>query len=178
MSKTTTLEHFPHLAKDALKGSVIYFDGAHNDARMNVSLALTAALEGAHVANHVEVVKLLKDETGTLSGATVKDTITNEEWDISAKVIINATGPFTDSIRKMDNPETKEIVCPSSGIHIILPDYYSPKHMGLLDAATSDGRVIFFLPWENSVIAGTTDSKTIVTNRPEAKEEEISQEGW
>ena len=73
----------------------------------------------------------------------------------------------------MDNPETKEIVCPSSGIHIILPDYYSPKHMGLLDAATSDGRVIFFLPWENSVIAGTTDSKTIVTNRPEAKEEEI-----
>ena len=67
----------------------------------------------------------------------------------------------------------EDIVCPSSGIHITLPDYYSPSKMGLLDAATSDGRVIFFLPWQNSVIAGTTDTPTTVTPYPEAKEEEI-----
>lgn len=73
----------------------------------------------------------------------------------------------------MDDPSIPDIVCPSSGVHVILPDYYSPKHMGLLDAATSDGRVIFFLPWENSVIAGTTDSVTEVTDLPQPKEEEI-----
>ena len=56
---------------------------------------------------------------------------------------------------------------------MILPDYYSPKHMGLLDAATSDGRVIFFLPWEGSVLAGTTDAATHVTADPTPTEEEI-----
>ena len=63
-----------------------------------------------------------------------------------------------DSIRKMDDQEVPEIVCPSAGVHIILPNYYSPEKMGLIDPETSDGRVIFLLPWQNSTIAGTTDS--------------------
>lgn len=62
---------------------------------MNVSLALTAAVEGANIANHVEVIKLLKDGEGKVCGATVRDTINNETWDIKAKVVINATGPFS-----------------------------------------------------------------------------------
>lgn len=70
--------------------------------------------------------------------------------------VINATGPFTDGLRKMDNEENLEIVAPSAGVHIILPNYYSPRNMGLLDPATSDGRVIFFLPWQGNTIAGTT----------------------
>ena len=63
-------------------------------------------------------------------------------------MVVNATGPFSDSIRHMDNPEAPNIVQPSAGIHIMLPSYYSPRTMGLLDPATSDGRVIFFLPWQ------------------------------
>merc|ERR1712137_660424 len=173
ISKPSALEIFPHLAADSLKGAIIYHDGAHNDSRMNVILALTAAKEGAHIANHVEVVELLKNSDGKVSGAVVRDYITGEEWKIQAKGVVNATGPFTDAIRKMDDKDAEDIVCPSSGVHVILPDYYSPKNMGLLDAATSDGRVIFFLPWEHSVIAGTTDTVTEVTNRPQAKEEEI-----
>lgn len=72
--------------------------------------------------------------------------------------VINATGPFTDGVRKMDDEKTPDIVAPSAGVHVILPNYYSPRNMGLLDPATSDGRVIFFLPWEGSTIAGTTGS--------------------
>jgi glycerol-3-phosphate dehydrogenase len=74
----------------------------------------------------------------------------------------------------MDNPSHKPIVQPSSGVHITLPNYYSPRTMGLLDPATSDGRVIFFLPWEGGTIAGTTDAPAPVEREPRATEDEIS----
>ena len=83
-----------------------------------------------------------------MRGARLRDRLTGDEWDVRAKVVVNATGPFTDTIRQMDNPYVPTIVQPSAGIHITLPGYYSPRSMGLLDPATSDGRVIFFLPWE------------------------------
>ena len=70
-----------------------------NDSRMNVSIALTAALRGATVANHVEVVDLIKDNSGKICGAKVKDTITGDQWNVKAKVVINATGPFAGNDR-------------------------------------------------------------------------------
>lgn len=148
---------------------------------MNVSLAMTAALYGATVVNHVEITGLERDANGRLNGARVKDLVrekdgkTSEEFTIRAKGVINATGPFTDSIRKMDDQSVSEIVAPSSGVHVILPGYYSPSKMGLIDPATSDGRVIFFLPWQGNTIAGTTDAPTEITHNPIAGEEEI---GW
>ena len=147
---------------------------------MNVSLAMTAALYGSTVVNHLEVTDLEKDASGKLNGARVKDLIQvkngkkAEEFTIRARGIINATGPFTDSIRKMDNPKVDEIVAPSSGVHVILPGYYSPANMGLIDPSTSDGRVIFFLPWQGNTIAGTTDAPTNITQNPIAGEEEIN----
>jgi glycerol-3-phosphate dehydrogenase len=90
-----------------------------------------------------------------------------------AQSVVNATGPFTDGIRKMDDPEAKNIIQPSAGVHIVLPDYYSPRSMGLLDPQTSDGRVIFFLPWEGLTIAGTTDSPCDVSTDPEPTEDAI-----
>nr|CAD7585486.1 unnamed protein product [Timema genevievae] len=96
-----------------------------------------------------------------------------KEWDVHCKCVINATGPFTDSIRKMDNSSIKEICCPSSGVHIVLPGYYSPDQMGLLDPNTSDGRVIFFLPWLRHTIAGTTDLPCEVSHNPKPTEDEI-----
>ena len=92
---------------------------------------------------------------------------------MKARCVINAAGPYTDSVRKLDDNTTPEICQPSSGVHIVLPDYYSPANMGLLDPSTSDGRVIFFLPWQKSTIAGTTDTKCDVTDFPQPKEEEI-----
>jgi len=179
LTRSKTLEAFPMLKKTDLVGSLVYYDGAHNDSRMNVSLAMTAALYGATVVNHLEVTSLEKDANGQLCGARVKDVIqskdgkTPEEFLIRAKGIINATGPFTDSIRLMDDQTTKEIVAPSSGVHIVLPGYYSPQKMGLIDPQTSDGRVIFFLPWQGNTIAGTTDAPTKIQQNPVAGEDEI-----
>ncbi|KAJ5281944.1 FAD dependent oxidoreductase-domain-containing protein [Penicillium angulare] len=180
LTKSKAIDNFPMLKRDNIVGAMVYYDGAHNDSRMNVSLAMTAALYGSTVVNHMEVTGLTKDASGKLSGARVKDVIPGldgqetEEFTIRAKGIINATGPFTDSIRKMDEPEVKEIVAPSSGVHIILPGYYSPENMGLIDPSTSDGRVIFFLPWQGNTIAGTTDAPTEITPHPEPSEKDIN----
>ncbi|KAG0032584.1 mitochondrial glycerol-3-phosphate dehydrogenase [Podila clonocystis] len=174
LTKGKALDAFPMLKNDKLVGAMVYYDGQHNDSRMNVALGLTAVQYGAVIANHVEVVELLKDENKRLCGARVKDTLTGKEFKVKAKGIINATGPFTDGIRQLDDPSIQTIVSPSAGVHIILPNYYSPGNMGLLDPATSDGRVIFFLPWQGNTIAGTTDSPTEVTPNPMATEDEIN----
>ncbi|KAJ6131016.1 Glycerol-3-phosphate dehydrogenase [Penicillium sp. IBT 18751x] len=180
LTKSKAIDAFPMLKRENVIGAMVYYDGAHNDSRMNVSLAMTAALYGSTVVNHMEVTGLTKDANGKLCGARMKDVIPSkdgeetEEFSIRAKGIINATGPFTDSIRKMDEPDTKEIVAPSSGVHVILPGYYSPSNMGLIDPSTSDGRVIFFLPWQGNTIAGTTDAPTEITQQPEPSEQDIN----
>ncbi len=91
---------------------------------MNLALILTAIRKGAQCANHVAVVSLLKDETGKVNGARVRDTLHGGEWQIRAKSVVNATGPFTDSIRLMDDPHKLRICVPSQGVHIVLPAYY------------------------------------------------------
>ncbi|KAJ9665092.1 mitochondrial glycerol-3-phosphate dehydrogenase [Coniosporium apollinis] len=180
LTKSKALDAFPMLKRTNIVGALVYYDGAHNDSRMNVSIAMTAALYGATVVNHIEVTSLEKDANGRLIGARAKDCIQEmngkkaEEFTIRAKGIINATGPFTDSIRKMDDPSVPEIVAPSLGVHVILPGYYSPANMGLIDPSTSDGRVIFFLPWQGNTIAGTTDAPTDIKQNPVAGEEEIN----
>jgi glycerol-3-phosphate dehydrogenase len=183
LTKSKALDAFPMLKKENLVGALVYYDGAHNDSRMNVSIAATAALYGATVVNHMEVTSLTKDEAGRLNGAVVRDVIADKNGKptapitIRAKGVINATGPFCDSIRKMDDHTVQEIVAPSSGVHIVLPGYYSPQKnsMGLIDPSTSDGRVIFFLPWQGNTIAGTTDAACNITQHPIAGEDEI---GW
>ncbi|KAL2018625.1 hypothetical protein VTK56DRAFT_528 [Thermocarpiscus australiensis] len=179
LTKSKAIDAFPMLKQTDLVGALVYYDGAHNDSRMNVSIAMTAALYGATVVNHMEVTGLVKDENGKLCGAKVKDVIPErdgkrtESFDVKAKCIINCTGPFTDGIRKMDDPNCKEIVEPASGVHIVLPGYYSPGTMGLIDPSTSDGRVIFFLPWQGNTIAGTTDEPAKISRDPLPDEKSI-----
>uniref|UniRef100_A0A8C3K513 Glycerol-3-phosphate dehydrogenase n=1 Tax=Calidris pygmaea TaxID=425635 RepID=A0A8C3K513_9CHAR len=179
LSKSRALEHFPMLRKDELVGAIVYYDGQHNDARMNLAIALTAARYGAATTNYTEVLRLLKRTDPAsgkerVCGVRCRDVLTGQEFDVKAKCVINATGPFTDSVRKMDDEEVSNICQPSAGVHIVMPGYYSPDNMGLLDPATSDGRVIFFLPWEKMTIAGTTDSPTDVTSHPIPTEEDIN----
>ncbi|NXK88939.1 GPDM protein, partial [Formicarius rufipectus] len=179
LTKSRALELFPMLRKDKLVGAIVYYDGQHNDARMNLAIALTAARHGAATANYAEVRHLLKTPDPVsgkprVCGVRCRDVLTGKEFDVRAKCVINATGPFTDSVRKMDDEEVPNICQPSAGVHIVMPGYYSPDNMGLLDPATSDGRVIFFLPWEKMTIAGTTDSPTDVTSHPIPTEEDIN----
>ncbi|KRY55761.1 putative glycerol-3-phosphate dehydrogenase, mitochondrial, partial [Trichinella britovi] len=177
ISKQKALDLFPLLKKDSLYGALIYYDGQHNDARMNIALILTAIRYGAQCANHVEVVDLLKktdpDGVTKVCGAKVRDCLTGHQWEIRAKSVVNATGAFCDQIRLMDNPKADLLVVPSQGVHIVLPSYYSPSSTGLLDPSTSDGRVIFFLPWLNMTLAGTTDSPCSITDKPAPAEADV-----
>ncbi|XP_045827785.1 glycerol-3-phosphate dehydrogenase SDP6, mitochondrial-like [Trifolium pratense] len=177
-SRKESVELFPTLAREgngrSLSGTVVYYDGQMNDSRLNVGLACTAALAGAAVLNHAEVVSLLKDDAGQrIIGARIRNNLTGEEFDTYAKVIVNASGPFCDALRKMADKNAQEMIAPSSGVHIILPDYYSPEGMGLIVPKTKDGRVVFMLPWMGRTIAGTTDSNTSITYLPEPHEDEI-----
>ncbi|KAL8336120.1 hypothetical protein RB601_000108 [Gaeumannomyces tritici] len=180
LTRSKALDAFPMLKKQGLVGALVYYDGAHNDSRMNVSIAATAALYGATVLNHAEVTALHKDPaTGRLCGATARDLLPArdgrpaQDVHIRARCVVNCTGPFTDGIRKLDDPTCKDIVAPSSGVHVVLPGFYSPANMGLIDPQASDGRVIFFLPWQGNTIAGTTDDPSTVTRDPVPDEKSI-----
>lgn len=166
-----------------LKAACVYHDGTFNDSRFNATLAVTAVDSGATVLNYMEVKQLIKEE-GKLVGALAVDRETGEEYRIKATATVNATGPFADKLLEMDaDPEglppkveqAPRMVVPSSGVHIVLPEYYGPSSMGLLDPATSDGRVMFFLPWQGKVLAGTTDTPVKkVPENPVPTEEEIA----
>jgi len=172
LSRREALESFPMLRKAGLKAGVSYYDGQFNDARMAVSLALTAADYGAVVANHVGVKGFLKNG-GRLRGAVVEDFLSGEEWEIPARVVVNATGPFTDTIRTMDDPEAGAILEVSSGTHLVLDGHFSPPDTGLLIPRTEDGRVLFILPWEGQTIVGTTDEPAVLSEHPIPMKDEI-----
>ena len=120
------------------------------------------------------VMSLLKNEEEKVIGVKAKNLITNETFNIYAKSVVNATGCFSDKIRQMDDPETPEIIVPAAGVHIVLPEHFSPATMGLIVPKTKDGRVLFFLPWEGCTIAGTTDSKSPITMTPQATSKEVN----
>jgi len=178
LSRSKAIDSFPLLRKDNLVGALVYYDGQHNDSRMNVSLAITASLYGATVLNHAEVTELEKDANGKICGAKVRDLLNDDEtasqpFSVRAKGVINATGPFTDAVERMNNPQHKEIVAPASGAHVMLPGKLCPKGMGILDAATSDGRVVFVLPWQGMTVAGTTDNACDVEKEPVARADDV-----
>ncbi|NWZ08468.1 GPDM protein, partial [Agelaius phoeniceus] len=162
LTKTRALELFPMLRRDKLVGAIVYYDGAWPLCLLG---APGLCLWASDTSGGLEAVPWL-------SAACLL--IVRKEFDVRAKCVINATGPFTDSVRKMDDQEVPNICQPSAGVHIVMPGYYSPDNMGLLDPDTSDGRVIFFLPWEKMTIAGTTDSPTDVTAHPIPTEEDIN----
>ena len=171
------LRKFPMLRADGLWGGMVYYDGQHNDTRMNISIVLTAAALGANVANHCRAIGLLREgggQDGRVTGARLRDELTGEEWPVRAREVINATGPLTDAVRRMADPSSASCITPSAGIHIVLPGSYAPPDMGLIVPETSDGRVLFLLPWEGSTIVGTTDYLSPVTALPSPHEADVS----
>ena len=172
VGRSEALRRFPMLKKEGLRGAVLYYDGQFDDARMNVALALTAAHEGAAVANHLEVTGLLK-EGGKVRGASVRDTLSGKRWDIRAKTVVNATGPFTDAVRQLDDADAAPMLTASSGVHIVLDGRFSPPETGLLIPQTDDGRVLFLLPWLGYTLFGTTDNPATIEANPQASENDI-----
>ncbi len=166
------LERFPMLKAEKLKGGVIYYDGQFDDARMNILLAATADAKGAVICNYAKVTELIQTR-GRVTGAKIEDQLSQNSFPITAKVVINAAGPFLDAIRKMESQRSLPLLSASSGSHIILDKKHSPPETGLLIPKTEDGRVLFLLPWNGQTLVGTTDNPAPITSNPKPSEADI-----
>ncbi|MGH8428108.1 MAG: glycerol-3-phosphate dehydrogenase/oxidase [Gammaproteobacteria bacterium] len=173
VSRAAMLRSFPRLRTHGLRGGVAYYDGQFNDARMNVTVIATAAREGAVVANYAEATALV-EERGRIAGARLRDQTNDNEFSIRARAVVNATGPFSDALRRLEEPNVKPLLATSRGTHLALDRTWAPGEDGLLIPKTSDGRVLFLLPWEGGTIAGTTDIRSEPTSDPEPSAEELT----
>ncbi len=174
ISKEETLSRLKTIKNENLKGGVVYQDGQFDDSRLAINIAQTCIENGATVLNYFKVQKLLKNNHGIVDGVIAQDIETGIFYTIKTKVVINATGVFTDEILKMDNPEAKNIVRPSQGVHLVVEKSFLPGNDAIMIPKTNDGRVLFLVPWHNKVLIGTTD--TLIENHslePKPLEEEI-----
>jgi glycerol-3-phosphate dehydrogenase len=174
LSKEETLERLPALEPEELRGGVIYYDGQFDDARLLIHLAMTAADHGAVLVNYCPVTGLLRDADGYVDGLTARDEETGDDITVRSRIVINATGVFTDSIRRMADAEAEELVVTSQGIHLVFERSFLKGDTALMVPKTSDGRVLFVIPWHGHAVAGTTDTPVDeATIEPRAYEEEI-----
>lgn len=164
---------FPQLKAAGLRGGVVYYDGQFDDARMNVAIAMSAVERGAMVLTHA-AVEALVHEAGRVAGAEVRDRVDGSSFTLRARAVVNATGPYADAIRRLDDPEAAAMLSASSGVHVVLDQRFSPPDTGLLIPETEDGRVLFLLPWLGHTLVGTTDQSAPVVDEPQATEEEIA----
>src|SRR5690348_3448510 len=152
------LERLPTVRRNRLKCGVLYHDGTFDDARLALNLAQTCVENGGTVLNYCPVISLIKDNSGKIRGAKFLDKESGKEYEIKAKSVVNATGVFVDDILKLDNEESKSIIRPSQGIHLVLASSFLQSKDAIMIPRTDDGRVLFAIPWYQNVIVGTTDT--------------------
>lgn len=146
----------PGIQARDLKGSIVYYDGQFDDARMALALARTAEDHGAVVLNYMRFLEPVK-KNDRIIGGIVRDVETREICEIRAKVVINATGIFVDEIREQDEPATQPLLRGSRGTHIVVPHEVLGDGSAIMVPKTRDGRLIFAIPWLGKVVIGTTD---------------------
>ncbi len=174
ISKEEVMEAIPNLKTEGLKGGTIYYDGQFDDSRLAINLAQTMDENGGVPVNYMKVYSLLKSSDGLIRGVKVRDEESGKEYEVKGKVVVNATGVFADSVHQMDDPNARKSIVPSQGVHIILDKKFLKGDSAIMIPKTSDGRVLFAVPWHNKVIVGTTD--TLVDHielEPRALQEEI-----
>jgi glycerol-3-phosphate dehydrogenase len=174
LSKEETLERLPALEPEELRGGVVYYDGQFDDARLLIHLAMTAADHGAALLNYCPATGLLRDAEDYVNGVTAHDGESGEELTIAARIVVNATGVFTDSIRQMADPNAEPLMVTSQGIHLVFHRSFLKGDTALMVPKTSDGRVLFVIPWHGHAVAGTTDTPVDAPSlEPRPLEEEI-----
>lgn len=174
LSPEETLVKIPKIETKGLRGGVQYHDGQFDDARLVINLAQTAADEGATVVNYASVRKFTKTN-GEISGVVICDELSGDEISLNARCVINATGPFTDIVRQMDDPSCPAIMKASRGVHIVLDRSFLGGDTAIMVPHTDDGRVLFAIPWLDRVIIGTTDTPVDTLDvEPVAHPDEIS----
>ena len=157
LSLEETISLIPTIEQQGLHGGIVYHDGQFDDARLAINLARTAVNQGATVINYMNVTALHKSH-GIIDGIIVQDLESGLDYRLSCKAAINATGPFCDVVREMDEPGVQKLIVPSQGVHLMLPGSFLPGKTAILVPHTRDGRVIFLIPWHDCVMVGTTDT--------------------
>lgn len=174
LSKEETIRRIPTLEPEGLRGGVMYFDGQFDDARLLIALAITAADSGAALANYCPVTGLTKGGDGFIDGVRFVDSESGRGHSIKAKAVINATGAFSDAVRTIDDPSAEPMIAASQGVHIVLDRSFLPGDSAIMVPRTSDGRVMFAIPWNGATLVGTTDTPVAtVSLEPVAMEQEI-----
>jgi glycerol-3-phosphate dehydrogenase len=158
ISKEETLRRLPNVNPDGLTGGVIYYDGQFDDTRLLINLVATAAEQGATLLNYAKVTGLHKGGDGIVSGVVWENVETGETFQVRASVVVNATGPFTDSVRHLAEPDAVKLIAPSQGAHLVLDRSFLPGDTAIMVPHTSDGRVMFAIPWHGHTLVGTTDT--------------------
>lgn len=157
LSREETIEAIPTVEQTHLIGGVLYHDGQFDDSRLAINLAQTADTRGAAMLNYCRCVGLVK-QAGKVCGVEIHDVENDQKFTVHAKAVINATGVFVDELRRIDQPDTKEIIAVSQGIHLVLPKCFLPGDAAIMIPKTADGRVLFAVPWHDHVVVGTTDT--------------------
>jgi len=169
-----TCKRLPNIRTSGLKGGVVYHDGQFDDSRLLISLIRSVLAKGGVALNYCKVTNLLKTEEGKISGVIAKNIETGQKLRINSRVVINATGVFTDVILRMDQPIMERTIRPSQGIHIVLDKKFLPGRSAVMIPKTDDGRVLFAIPWYDKVVVGTTDTPVeTISLEPKALDEEI-----
>ncbi len=148
----------PTVRSDCLRGGVVYHDGQFDDTRLLINMARTASDHGACLVNYVGVTGLMKDDRGRVSGVSLMDRESQTSFVAAGSCVVNATGPFCDSIRRFDDQACEPLVAASQGVHLVLPREFFPGDVALMVPKTDDGRVLFMIPWHDHVVVGTTDT--------------------
>ncbi|HEY4354989.1 MAG TPA: glycerol-3-phosphate dehydrogenase/oxidase [Acidobacteriaceae bacterium] len=156
LSVAETVERLPTVRREGLKGGILYRDGQFDDARYAIALMRTLEDLGGVALNYAEVLGLLK-RNGSLEGVRVRDCESGNEFEVLARVVINATGAFSDGVLHMDGSHSGTALALSQGTHFVLPKGFMPGADALMIPKTEDGRVLFAIPWHEEVVVGTTD---------------------
>ena len=174
LSRLETINHLPTVRHDGLAGGVLYYDGQFDDTRLLIDLVRTAHDQGAAVLNYARVTSLVKGTDDKVGGIEFEDVLSGEKFRIKAKAVINATGAYCDAVRSMSDETSKPIVTLSQGIHLVFDRSFLPCDSAVMIPKTSDGRVLFCIPWHGHTLVGTTDTPiTEADLEPKALESEI-----
>jgi glycerol-3-phosphate dehydrogenase len=174
LSREETLRRLPTIRTDGLRGGVVYYDGQFDDSRLLINLVQTAGEHGAALLNYTPVTTLTKGSDGTIDGVVARDLESGRELHAPARVVINATGPFADGVRRLADPGATALIAPSQGIHLVFDRSFLPGASAIMVPHTRDGRVMFAIPWHGHTVVGTTDTPIPEPSlEPRAQESEI-----
>lgn len=172
LSKRSTQQLLPAVDPEKLRGAVLYHDGQFDDSRLAIALAQTAAEQAAAIINYCKLISITKTNS-RISGVVICDTITGKNYTLNCKIVINATGVFTDMVMQLDDQLHKPMITVSQGIHIVVDKKLFPGNHAMIIPKTDDGRILFAVPWHDKVVIGTTDtpiSEILIEPKPLAAE--------